>query len=274
MISNLSEHIEQIIRQRPFCEDILRSYEALLSVMATEEPALPDAIPKTRFQEVKTAEGFPLFQRDDMPLDFQSAERIFLGFLEHLRDSEEEGKKIQEAMKVFQQEPPLYGELFDTVLKDDLEALNSISDRTGLEPERLRFLATTALKPSLFALRSAFSKDLDKGAWDQGYCPICGSGPDMAYLDKKGKRHLHCGFCGEEWAYPRLNCPFCRNEDHNTLGYFHSEDEKGFRVDFCRKCERYIKTVDRRVRELETPMELENLATLHLDVIANKEGFR
>lgn len=275
MFSSLSNHIEQLIRQRPYCEDILRSYDALLSAMSSEEPELPDVITENRLQQVKVAEGFPLFQKEDLPVDSGSGANVFLRFLEHLRLSEgEEGKKFEKALTVFQEIPTLFKELFEAILKGDREALDSISDRTGLENERLDFLATTALKPSLYALRTAFSRELDKTVWNHGYCPFCGSGPDMAYLDKTGKRHLHCGFCGEEWPYPRLNCPFCRNDDHGTLGYFHSDDEKGFRVDFCRKCERYIKTVDRRLLESETPMELENLATLHLDIIANKEGFK
>jgi FdhE protein len=275
MFSRLSDDIEQIIRQRPYCEDTLRSYDALLSLMSSEEPELPDVIPENRLQKVKVAEGFPLFQREDLPVDSGSGGVVFLKFLEHFRYSEErEEKKFEKAMTVFREDPALLQSLFNAVLKDDREALGAISDRTGLERERLDFLATTALKPSLYALRAAFSRQLDKTVWNRGYCPFCGSGPDMAYLDKTGKRHLHCAFCGEEWPYPRLNCPFCRNDDHTSLGYFHSDEEEGFRVDFCRKCERYIKTVDRRVLESETPMELENLASLHLDIIANKEGFK
>jgi FdhE protein len=96
----------------------------------------------------------------------------------------------------------------------------------------------------------------------------------MAYFAKTGKRYLHCELCGQEWAYPRLKCPFCRNDEHETLGYFDVEGEEGFRVDFCRKCLRYLKTVDKRVFEEAAPMELEHLATIHLDILANENGFR
>jgi FdhE protein len=123
-------------------------------------------------------------------------------------------------------------------------------------------------------LKEKLKGKVDKKNWEHGYCPICGSEPDMAYLDKTGKRNIHCSLCGDEWSYPRLRCPFCGNQDQQKLGYFRSEQEEGFRVDFCRSCSRYLKTVDRRVFEKPAPMELEFLSTVHLDVLADQQGFK
>lgn len=275
MDSNLSDHIERIIRNRPFCKDILKSYGELLSIMESEEPSLGDIGTEKRLKSIKLKGGFPLFPRDELPVDLKSGKRVLLRFLERLLKSKgEKNQRLEKAVLEFQKDSSLLQEVFKAVLETDREGLAGISNRVNLEPERLYFLAKTALMPSLNALRAAFAHELDKTVWDQGYCPFCGSEPDMACLDRTGKRHLHCELCGEDWPYPRLNCPFCQNDDHNTLGYFHSDQEEGFRVDFCRKCGRYIKTIDRRSFESETPMELEYLATLHLDVIANKEGFK
>lgn len=275
MNSNLSDHIEGMVRSRPFCKDILESYGDLLSVMGSEEPDLGDIVTEKRLRSIKRESGFPLFSRDELPVDSESGGKVLLRFLERLRDLEgEAGQRFDKAVLGFKNDPTLLREVFKALLKADGERLGDISSRMNLEPERLYFLAKTALRPSLNALRTAFAPELDKAAWDRGYCPFCGSGPDMAYLDGTGKRHLHCELCGEEWPYPRLNCPFCQNDDHNTLGYFSSDQEEGFRVDFCRKCKRYIKTIDRRSFESENPMELEYLATLHLDVIASREGFK
>jgi len=84
---------------------------------------------------------------------------------------------------------------------------------------------------------------------------------------------LHCELCGFEWNYPRIQCPFCENRDSEELGYFMSEEEKGLRVDYCKKCNTYIKTIDLRVAEAPAPLELENLITLHLDMLAHEQGF-
>jgi len=93
-------------------------------------------------------------------------------------------------------------------------------------------------------------------------------------LGDQGKRFLHCELCGYEWYYPRLKCPFCKNDQPKKLGYFVSEEEEGFRVDFCKKCNRYIKTLDMRVIEQPAPMELESLITFHLDMLAHEQGFK
>jgi FdhE protein len=53
-----------------------------------------------------------------------------------------------------------------------------------------------------------------------------------------------------------------------------SEEEEGFRVDFCKKCNRYIKTLDKRAVVSLVPLELENLVTLHLDILAHEQGFK
>jgi len=52
-----------------------------------------------------------------------------------------------------------------------------------------------------------------------------------------------------------------------------SEEEDGFRIDFCKKCNSYIKTVDMRIIETLGSLELENLTTLHLDMLAYEQGF-
>jgi FdhE protein len=96
----------------------------------------------------------------------------------------------------------------------------------------------------------------------------------MAHLDDQGKRFLHCEFCSCTWNYPRLKCPFCENNEAKTLGYFVSEEEEGFRVDFCKKCNSYIKTADMRIIESPLSLELENLLTLHLDMLAHEQGFK
>lgn len=44
-------------------------------------------------------------------------------------------------------------------------------------------------------------------------------------------------------------------------------------VGVCRKCSRYIKTRDSRKGNADVPLEAEDLATIHLDLLAGKEGF-
>jgi FdhE protein len=275
MAADLLRHIDRLIAQRPLSKEALVSYRELVSLMGELVLHHQKISLEGRLKDVKREEGFPLFSRRDLPLDFETSSKLLSRFMDHLTSTKREDsdglKKAQEKSK---SDSDWTNGLFRAVLEKDDESLTRFGRETDLDPKVLQFFAQLALRPSLEHLRDSVSEQIEKKGWDYGYCPLCGSEPNMAYLDKTGKRHLHCELCGEEWPHPRLNCPFCQNQEQNSLGYFQSEQEEGLRVDFCRSCERYIKTVDQRVLEDAGPMELEYLATIHLDLLANKHGFK
>ncbi len=276
MTDTMLEHIDRLIQQRPFCKDALLYYRELISLMSEIEIKPQSMVPEERLKDIKRKEGFPLFSRDDLPIDFEASSVLLKMFLEHLSKTEREDREgLKRALERSGTDPGWSDQLLKAVLKTDNKTLIKLGEKTDLASNALEFLARTAMKPSLSAIRNSVSDiRFEEEGWDYGYCPLCGSQPDMAYLDKIGKRYLHCELCGQEWPFPRLKCPFCQNEDHDTLGYFQSEQEEGFRVDFCRKCKRYIKTIDKRIFEETAPLELEFLSTIHLDILATEHGFK
>ena len=58
------------------------------------------------------------------------------------------------------------------------------------------------------------------------------------------------------------------------MKYLYAEEEKGYRIDVCDKCKKYIKTVDSREITREVILPVEDIATLHLDIIAEEEGYK
>src|ERR1035438_5025883 len=53
-----------------------------------------------------------------------------------------------------------------------------------------------------------------------GHCPACGSAPIVSFRkelpDSNGAaRYLVCGLCGTEWAFNRIRCPSCQEEDRS-----------------------------------------------------------
>jgi FdhE protein len=86
---------------------------------------------------------------------------------------------------------------------------------------------------------------------------------------RAGRCRLALWVCGANWYYPRLQCPFCRNHDHRTLGTISVEGEEvKYHVQTCDQFRGYLKVV---VTFDPTPVDLlmvEDLATLHLDMIA------
>ena len=275
MIQDLVQHIDRLIQQRPAAKTALTPFRELALLMVQIDPqAKPFEIEKG-VMDIKQQEGFPLFSKEDLPLDFDAAADLLKKFLGHLGATDrDDSEGLKKAFEKAGDNGEWSKNLFKTILKQDEESLSLIAKEVDLDPNTIQFLGQVALTPSIYALREAVSASIDTDGWDYGYCPVCGSQPDMAYFAKTGRRYLHCKLCGEEWVFSRIRCPFCDNQDQETLGYFEAEEEEGFRVYFCRECMRYLKTIDKKAFEEVAPLELENLATIHLDLLANENEFK
>jgi FdhE protein len=275
MIQDLVQHIDRLIQQRPAAKTALAPFRELALLMIQVDPHVKPVELEKGVMDIKQQEGFPLFSKEDLPLDFDAAADLLKKFLEHLGATDRNDREgLKKALKKADDTGEWSGNLFKTILEQDEKALSLIAREVDLDSKVLQFLGQVALTPSIYALRDALSSNIDTDGWDYGYCPLCGSQPDMAYFAKSGKRYLHCELCGEEWVFSRIRCPFCDNRDQETLGYFEAEEEEGFRVYFCRECMRYLKTIDKKTFEEVAPLELENLATIHLDLLANKNEFK
>jgi len=275
MTRDLVQHIDRLIQQRPAAKTALAPFRELALLMVQVNPDVKPLEVERGIRDIKQQQNFPLFSREDMPLDFSAASDLLKKSLEHLGATDRDDR---EGLKKARKEAVDTGEwsknLFKTILKQDEKALSLTAKEVDLDPMVLQFLGQVALTPSIHAIRDALTSSIDTDGWDYGYCPLCGSQPDMAYFTKTGKRYLHCELCGEEWAFSRIRCPFCDNQDQEKLGYFEAEEEEGFRVYFCRECMGYLKTIDKKAFEEVAPLELENLATIHLNILANEHGFQ
>jgi len=132
-----------------------------------------------------------------------------------------------------------------------------------------------SLRPELECVAEKYGKVVDKSHWTEGYCPICGKEPKIGEIRNgdEGERYLFCHQCGFKWYFRRIKCPFCGNEEQHSLAYFAVEGEERYRVDVCNKCRRYIKMVDLPNTSEEVDLDVEDIATLHLDMIAYDEGY-
>ena len=132
-----------------------------------------------------------------------------------------------------------------------------------------------SLRPELEIIAEKYGEIVEKSNWSEGYCPICGKEPKIGEIrgEEEGKRYLFCHQCGFKWYFQRIKCPFCGNEEQHSLAYFEVEGEERYRVDVCNKCRRYIKTVELPKSSEEPNLDVEDIATLHLDMIAYDEGY-
>jgi FdhE protein len=132
-----------------------------------------------------------------------------------------------------------------------------------------------SLRPELEYVAEKYGDIVAKSGWTEGYCPICGKEPKIGEIrgEEEGKRYLFCHQCGHKWNFRRIKCPFCGNEEQHSLAYFAVEGEERYRVDVCNKCRRYIKIVDLPKTAEEANLDVEDIATLHLDMLAYEEGY-
>jgi FdhE protein len=132
-----------------------------------------------------------------------------------------------------------------------------------------------SLRPEMEIIAEKYGEAVEKSKWSEGYCPICGKEPKIGEIrdGEEGKRYLFCHQCGFKWHFHRIKCPFCGNEEQHSLAYFEVEGEERYRVDVCNKCRRYIKTVELPKSSEEPNLDVEDIATLHLDMIAYDEGY-
>ncbi|MEA1970878.1 MAG: formate dehydrogenase accessory protein FdhE [Thermodesulfobacteriota bacterium] len=222
--------------------------------------------------EKKLAGGLPLVDFPGGKFDLEGPKEYFAALLEiaHKRALEETGEIIKKMKD---------GELnYMEMVHDSFTFQQDEDDRENDEGgdifDLLGFLVEESLRPALEILSEKYRDVIAGSSWSEGYCPICGREPKISELrEEGGKRFLFCGQCGLEWQFKRIRCPFCGNEDQQTLAYFTIENEEKYRVDVCNACNKYIKTVDFRKTEKKPNLDVEDIATLHLDILADEEGY-
>jgi formate dehydrogenase maturation protein FdhE len=145
-----------------------------------------------------------------------------------------------------------------------------------------QFVAEALLQP--FAESVALPQHAEVRASEASYaipkgtcqCPVCGGHPIVGTLRERGhgsRRSLVCGFCLTEWATPRAVCPFCSESGVDALLVYRAEEFPDIRIEACRTCQNYIKTVDLTVNGAAIPI-VDDLASLAMDLWAAGRGYR
>jgi len=273
MLQKRLQRLENLAAEKPALADVCRFYTRLYKLFAD---ALPFLAVDADLSDAKSRQeqGFPLLSGEMLRIDEAAAQLFFADLLQVLRDHGQQGQEELAALKTALAAGGLdLPKLLRAVFERDREPLGKAAEKLQVQPALLEYCLTTTLGAALERCRQQGLESAVEG-WDHGYCPICGGLPAIAELSgEEGKKRLQCGLCGNHWAFKRLTCIHCGNTDHETLAYFTAEGESGCRVDVCRKCSSYLKVVNSRERSEDLPLEIEDVATLHLDLMAAKEGF-
>lgn len=271
-MENLKNRIKQLKKKRPACQDLLGFYQKVREEQEKSRPSLKiESVPlREEWKDLLKKEGFSLLEKKDFPLDLESSVALFHSLVRIGKEATPRmAEQIEKMEGLLNQNKLNLKKTFREIGKTD-----KIADKFGLDKKVLGFFVRESIRPSIEAGVVHLHGELDPESWLKGYCPMCGSLPFLSLLKGEGgKRYLLCSFCGFQWRVERFFCPFCKNKDQSSLHYFFAEGEEIYRIDTCDGCHQYIKTFNARDFEMIDP-ELEDLATLHLDLLASDKGYK
>jgi FdhE protein len=224
-----------------------------------------------RLVGTKLAGGLPLLDFSTGSFDFAIAEDYFLRLLE-IAEKRMPGETKDFAARMRE------GEIdFAEMIRNAFNGASNedVAPEVGEDAfDLIELFLEESLRPALEIFAEKYGPVIRKSGWAEGYCPICGKEPKIGeIMGEEGKRFLFCNQCGLEWNYSHVKCPFCGNEEQQTLAYFTVEGEEKYRVDVCNVCKRYVKMVDAGTSGEKFNLDVEDIATLHLDMLATEEGY-
>jgi FdhE protein len=274
-LEKMRHRVQQLKKKRPGYGEILNFYQKVKEAQDNVKASLRiDPIKlKKEWKELLNKEGFSLIQKGDFSLDIEASVELFETLCQIGKEANlhmaGQVKKLEKAVERGKMD---LKKLFKKGLTE--QKIEEVANEFGLDEKVFSFLIQNSTQPSIEAGRVQVQSELDPETWLKGTCPVCGSLPSLSLLKEEvGKRYLLCSFCGYQWRIDRLFCPFCASKDHESLHYLFAEGEEAYRIDLCEKCHQYIKTIDYRSLQESDPV-LEDLATLHLDILAAQKGYK
>ncbi len=267
-------HLRKTAFEHPEYIDLLLPFEEIFAYVDGKEAGtgILFSVPEGNEAE-RVRGGLPLLSPDALSVDRDAAAAFLSGLLAVLRRVGREGHADLDRIAGGISGGSLdLASLYVACLTRKRDVVELAAAALSVQAPLLAFVLEIPLKTALERVSSSLSPERFDG-WKEGYCPVCGSRAGMAELTgDEGKRRLSCSACYFRWPYPRIQCPYCGNADPETLSYFTAGDGPT-RVGVCRNCSRYLKTRDARLGNADVPLEVEDLVTLHLDLLAGKEGF-
>lgn len=274
-LEKTKELIGLLKKNNPLYHDILDFYDKIFVKQEAVKPNLnvTSLDIKNELKAMQFKEGFPLIDKEHFVIDIPSSVKLFESLCHIGRTA---NKKMRENIQVIEEALTINALNLKEMLRkhSDESYFDNISEEFDISKLILKFMVHMSIQPSLQANVEKLKDQVDLKNWLRGYCPICGSLPQISEVKGEGQRYFVCSFCSFQWPGERLKCPFCENTDHDKLHYFYEENQEAHRVDLCDNCKQYIKTVDSRKIDYDPELVLEDIITIHLDILASEKGYK
>jgi FdhE protein len=286
------QRLRALVQESPELKNAAQVYEAILPLLRDADLRVAPVSLTPEEARAKMELGLPLLHDIDLGLDVEAVHELMLKLaravetlkkknqprklgLPWLHESDESEKAASRIRLALEENKLDFSALLPHIAANQSGPITSAAHSLELDPGLVWTLAQKALKPALRAWCRQLSP-LAKGIpWNKGTCFICGTAATLAELQENDQvKHLRCGSCGADWRFRRLQCMYCGNEDHKTQRYLYAESQREkMRVEICDKCHGYLKVISSFTPTQPEMLPAEDLATLHLDYIAQEHGY-
>ncbi len=273
---SLKEQLESIKNELPHLASIIDGCKHLVIAQAELRETLPPVdLSDTPLDPMAFSQGVPLLNKIDFRIQRdifeQAADCIIDAFKKGFPLIEYQLEKIRTALH---SEDYLQTDFLNSLAKENQANLKDQGLCLQIMPDLLETVLAEILKP--FAQKRAQSLPTlpEDFVWNKGYCPVCGSWPELSFIQgKEGARWLRCAFCGHEWRFMRLQCPFCETTDQELMELIYLEERPHERIELCNACKKYVLGIDERNLVSPIPREIATIGLIHLDVIARERQY-
>lgn len=289
-LAYITRSFQRIKKQKPALMEILDTFKGLALKRAEIRVELKNIVNPHSFSMNTTvfAQGTPIF--NNFPIN--NIDKEFSMVVKTLTPALAKAFKplansIALLNKKIDNKEIIIQECIDSILDDNPKKVKNLAKAIDTSPDIVQFILSQSIRIIFEHFSSKLGISLDITAWTQGYCPVCGSFPDISFLragnsEKEkseflkahgGQFWLHCSQCSHEWRIKRSLCAYCGSEDKKSLQYFSVENSNKERVYTCNECKKYIVAIDEREDIEPNHPEATVVGVLPLYMIAKEKGF-
>ena len=295
---SVAETLADVAARRPALKSVLAAFQPMMELRAALTAELGESVAAAltlpAFSLERAAQGAPLMagmSLHGLAAPLRTAARRMLPELSALAPLASHRAALED---LFLGEGAASERIVEALVAGNGPEFERLAGEATVPPETLGFALDFIAAPVLRALAAQAIPAQGEAPWNggavwtQGYCPVCGSLPVIATLDKRvfeeknaflagggGKKRLHCGLCASSWTFRRSTCPSCGKQGNEVMEILReSGNADGERLDWCVHCKTYCPVVDLRERESVPDMDAMALGMLHLDIAASRKGLR
>ena len=281
----VSRRAEAILKARPAYREMVDFYLPVFQRHIEWRDRLvvhPEPLERAQVREC-LREGTPLIERHDQGIEAESLLNLWTEIKQFFRQGNEILRQALEKTDAAERAGTFMPASWLAEVRPDRDGLiTSVSEKTGADEPVLKNLARAVTFPHWQRVAENWVPHGGLEEWKRPQCPVCGGPPALAEtrtekspaegISGAARRYLHCSFCGSHWVIANLDCPACNSTTKGDAKYLFTKNEPELRIDFCKSCRHYVKTVLADKIAGKVHVGLESLTTIHLDLMAQKEN--